>query len=192
MHHFEALPASRPFIVVTNHPSHYDLFLVLAFIGNILRKRRERHRLPVCGVWDGVFNMPIVGNVLKAIPCVPIGNEGGSRMVALRKMIRHVKEGRCVALAAEGKCEDAFGNFEMGAAFISWHTGVPIVPITICGARGLYNEISWPNRFWGNAEVVIHPPLYPEVFRALNVSRDEALAKFTEAMRERVASALDY
>ena len=152
-------------------------------------------RLPVSTLWNGAFAIPIIGSILKAVPCVGIertrGQEAG-RVAALREMIAHLRAGRSLVVGCEGKRDDALNEFEYGAAFLSLHTGVPVVPVSLRGVQGIYTKLSWPERFRGRVEVILHPPLDPAGFEAGGGSRVEIAARFTEAIRNIVAADLDY
>lgn len=183
-----ALPPG-PYIFASNHASHYDLFFALAAFTGVTRE------LPVPVVWQGVFEVPVIGQILRAIRTVPIKHGQGdelNRAVAVQEMVGLLRAGHCLVIACEGIRHNELGVFERGAAFASLATGVQVVPISLRGAQGLFSDLSGPNRLWGNVEIVLHPPLDPFEFEAAADSQVEAAAKFTQAIRDRVASELDY
>lgn len=185
----ELTPSPGPYIFAGNHGSHYDLFLGLAAFCDATGE------WPVPVVWSGVAKIPIVGGFLKAVPCVWVNHSQGEeadRVAVLREMIGHLRNGRCLMMACEGRRQDALGEFAQGAALAALHTGVAVVPVSLRGVQGLYNEMTRPRRFWGRVEIVIHAPLAPSAFESANEARAETLARFTTAIREQVASQLDY
>jgi 1-acyl-sn-glycerol-3-phosphate acyltransferase len=182
-------PLPGPYIIAANHGSHYDLFLGLAAFCN------ATGAWPVPVVWCGVAKIPIVGGFLKALPCVWVDHSQGEeadRVTVLREMIGHLRNGRYLLMACEGQRQDALGEFAQGAALAALHTGVAVVPVSLLGVQGLYDEMTRPRRFWGRVEIVIHAPLAPSAFERTNETRAETLARFTTAIREQVASQLDY
>lgn len=183
-----ALPPG-PYIFASNHASHYDLFFALAAFTGVTGE------LPAPVVWRGVFDIPFIGNILRAMPAVAVRHGRGDeldRAASVQEMVGLVRAGHCLLIACEGQRHDTLGVFEQGAAFTSLASGVPVVPASLRGAQGLFNELSGPKRLWGNVEIVLHPPLDPQEFEAAASSQAEAAAKFTQAIRDRVASALDY
>lgn len=79
----ELVPPPSPYILAANHGSHYDLFLGLAACYEVARA------LPVPAVWDGVFDLPIIGGIVKAIPFVAIDTrmENDTRRMAARSRV---------------------------------------------------------------------------------------------------------
>lgn len=185
----ELIPLPGPYILAANHGSHYDLFLALATFCDATGE------WPVPVVWCGVARMPIVGGFLKAVPCVWVdhsqGEEAG-RAAVLREMIDHLRQGRCLVMACEGERKAALGEFAQGVALTALHTGVAVVPVSLRGVQGLYDKITRPRRFRGCVEIVLHPLLKPAAFENAHETRTETLARFTAAIREQVASQLDY
>jgi 1-acyl-sn-glycerol-3-phosphate acyltransferase len=185
----ELVPPPGPYIFSANHGSHYDLFLALAAFRDI------SGQMPVSTVWDGAYAIPVISGILKALPCIAVDTQPGrdvERMAALREMIAHLRAGRCLVIGSEGERRDQLGEFEGGAALLSLHTGVRIVPVSLRGVRGLFSDLSWPDRYWGKVEIILHAPLDPSEFEAGGGSRAEVVARLTTAIREQVASQLDY
>lgn len=176
----ESLPQSRPVILCFNHASHYDLFFMLA-VG-----RRVLGETPVPLAWKGMLQYPVIGGWLRAWRAVSINSSSriASRSVALRQMIRHLRDGRSLVIACEGKRLDALGPFRPGAALVALHTGALVVPCSLRGVHSLFKDISRPEKYWGNVEVYFHPPLDPRAFADVD--------ELTQAIRRAVASQIDY
>ncbi|HVM60001.1 MAG TPA: lysophospholipid acyltransferase family protein [Verrucomicrobiae bacterium] len=176
----ESLPASRPLILCYNHGSHYDLFFMLA-VG-----RRVLGEMPVPVTWQGTLQYPLIGSWLRAWRVVPIGrtSQKAARSQALWQMMLHLRNGRSVIIACEGKRLDALGPFQPGAAWAAMETGAQIVPCSLRGVQPLFKSIPRPNKFWGNVEVHFHPPLDPRAFSSVD--------ELTQAIRRAVASQIDY
>lgn len=184
-----------PYIFASNHASNYDLFLALAMFCDGAMKRGFGEMFPIPVVWRGMIDIPILGSLINALPCVFLSHDLGretERVVALRQMIDHLRAGRCLVMACEGRRCDALTQFQQGAAFVALYTKVRVVPISLRGAQGLFSGLARPDRFRGNVEVVLHPPMDPAKFEAGGGTRDEIIARFTEAIRDVVASELDY
>lgn len=178
-----------PYIFASNHASHYDLFLAMAAFCDLTGE------LPVPVVWKGVFDMPVIGGILRAIEAVSVSHDPGDeaeRAASVQEMIGLLRAGHCLVMACEGKRSDALGDFELGAAFASLSSGVPVVPVSLRGAQGLFSEMSWPRRFRGKVELVLHPPLEPTDFDKAGSCSTAVLDRFTQAIRDEVASCIDY
>ncbi|MBI5683450.1 MAG: 1-acyl-sn-glycerol-3-phosphate acyltransferase [Verrucomicrobia bacterium] len=185
----ELVPPPWNYIIAANHGSHYDLFLGLAAVYEITGE------VAVAAVWDGVFDLPIIGGIVKAIPCVAIDTrieKDTRRTAAVRELANHLRAGRCIIIACEGERHDQLGEFQHGAAFLSLLTGVPVVPSSLRGVQDLFKDLSWPNRYRGKVEAVLHAPLHPAQFEAVGGTRAEIIERFTRKIREQVAADLDY
>ncbi len=191
----EFVPLPGPYIFASNHASNYDLFLALAVFCDGAMKQGFGEVFPIPVVWRGMIDIPILGSLINALPCVLLSHDldrKKERVTALRQMIGHLQAGRCLVMSCEGRRCDALAEFQQGAAFVALRTKVPVVPISLRGAQGLFSGMSRPDRFRGNVEVVLHPPMDPAKFEAGGGTREEVVARFTEAIRDVVASELDY
>lgn len=191
----ESVPLPGPYIFASNHASNYDLFLALAVFCEGAMEQGFGEVFPVPVVWRGMLDIPILGSLINALPCVLLSHDHGKeeeRVAALREMIGHLRAGQCLVMSCEGRRCDALTQFQQGAAFVSLHTKVPVVPISLRGALGLFSGLSRPDRFHGNVEVILHPPIDPAKFEEAGGTRAEIIARFTEAIRDTVAADLDY
>jgi 1-acyl-sn-glycerol-3-phosphate acyltransferase len=180
LHGVESLPRTRPLVFCFNHGSHYDLFFMLA-VG-----RRVLGEMPVPVAWRGMLQYPLIGTWLRAWRAVPISSTSriASRSMALRQMMRHLRGGRSLVIACEGKRLDALGPFRPGAATAALHTGALVVPCSLRGVQPLFKQTPWPDKFWGDVEVRLHRPLDPRAFAGVD--------ELTQAIRRAVASGIDY
>lgn len=187
--HPELVPRPPACIFTSNHGSHYDLFLALAWYRDVWGE------LPVPVVWNGVASLPVIGNLLQAVPCVWVNSDedaANERMAAFREMCGHLRAGRSLLIASEGERHDQVGPFKDGTALLALHSGAKVVPVSLRGVQGLFSNRSWPTRFRGNVEFVLHAPLDPSDFAAGGGTRAEIVARFTDAIRAAVLSDLDY
>ena len=51
------------------------------------------------------------------------------------------------------------GAFKVGAFKLALEQGVPIIPITISGARGLMPARGYPSLGFGDPKLIVHPPV---------------------------------
>lgn len=123
----EHRPESGPVIVMFNHVSLFDLFVLAALWprrGVVLYKR-EFHRIPV------------IGAALRATGMIPV--DRGNREAAIRSVEeaarRAREEGATVLIAPEGTRSRRGGlqEFKMGPFHLATATGAPIVPMIMRG-----------------------------------------------------------
>lgn len=126
----ENLPASPPFILISNHQSHFDL---LAFIlGFPVSFRVVAKRF--------LFYIPIFGWCLWASGMIPIDREKrASAFKSLERAAVRARTGVPILFFAEGtrSPDGALLPFKKGAFVIAVKSGIPIVPVSISGSHGV-------------------------------------------------------
>ena len=165
-------------LFVGNHRSYFDIPLVLVSFDRphgILAKE-ELARIPLLSRW-----MHLLG-------CVYVQRDDVRGSVqALKDAAAVVRGGDSFTIFPEGTRykgeEGGVGEFKAGAFRIAIKTGVPVVPVAISGARGLYeshNYIVHP----GTVRVSILPAIH-----TAGMSKDEQ-RQLPEAVRQNILAAL--
>ena len=129
----ENIPKEGPCVFVGNHRSYYDIPLLLASLDKphgILAKE-ELGKIPLLNRW------------MKLLGCVFVQRDDLRASVrALNDATAIVESGRSFVIFPEGTRykgeEGGAGEFKAGAFRIAIKTGVPVVPVAISGARGLF------------------------------------------------------
>jgi 1-acyl-sn-glycerol-3-phosphate acyltransferase len=125
-------PIDGPFIVVANHESLLDGFVV----ASAFRTRRLTFLSA-----SYLYDLPVVGSFLRAAGALPV-QEQGANVVSLRRAIEILQGGGAVALFPEGGI--AGNEILGGAAYLALKARVPILPLRITGTR----EALPPGRRW--------------------------------------------
>ena len=158
----ENIPADTPCVFVVNHRSYFDIPILLAALDaphGILAKE-ELEKIPLLNRW------------MKLLGCVFVKRDDIRASVrALNDATAIVEGGKSFVIFPEGTRykgeEGGAGEFKAGAFRIAIKTGVPVVPVAVTGARGLFE--SHGNRATpGNIRVRILPSI-----RTAGMSRDE-------------------
>ena len=126
------IPAG-PCVFVGNHRSYYDIPILLTALDaphGILAKE-ELEKIPLLNRW------------MKLLGCVFVKRDDIRASVkALNDATAIVESGRSFVIFPEGTRykgeEGGAGEFKAGAFRIAIKTGVPVVPVAITGARGLF------------------------------------------------------
>ena len=129
----ENIPANTPCVFVVNHRSYFDIPILLAALDaphGILAKE-ELEKIPLLNRW------------MKLLGCVFVKRDDIRASVkALNDATAIVESGRSFVIFPEGTRykgeEGGAGEFKAGAFRIAIKTGVPVVPVAISGARGLF------------------------------------------------------
>jgi putative phosphoserine phosphatase/1-acylglycerol-3-phosphate O-acyltransferase len=133
----ENIPATGPAILVFNHRSYFDpivMGLVIAKTGRNVRGLGKKE----------VFDVPIVGRILKASGGIRVDRGTGSDE-PLEAAIAAVEAGELLMIAPEGTIPRGPAFFDpvlkgrWGAARIAAATGAPVIPVGLWGT-----EKVWP------------------------------------------------
>ena len=127
------IPKDTACVFVGNHRSYYDIPILLTALDaphGILAKE-ELEKIPLLNRW------------MKLLGCVFVQRDDVRASVrALNDATAIVESGRSFVIFPEGTRykgeEGGAGEFKAGAFRIAIKTGVPVVPVAISGARGLF------------------------------------------------------
>ena len=150
----EHIPASGPFVMAANHASYLDGLVLLAAFPEraysfAAKRELSRSLLP------RLF-LRSIGTDFVERADIKQGVEDASRLAEA------ARAGRTPIFFAEGTFTRSAGllPFRMGAFVVAAQTGVPLLPVTIRGARSVLRDGSWFARR-GAIVVTIAPPLAP-------------------------------
>ncbi|MBK5104478.1 MAG: AMP-binding protein [Burkholderiales bacterium] len=152
VHGLEHIPASGPFVMAANHASYLDGLILLAALrerGYSFAAKRELSQAFLPRLF-----LHSIGTDFVERTDIKQGAEDASRLA------ESVRAGRTPIFFAEGTFTRTAGllPFRMGAFVVAAQTGVPLVPVTIRGARSVLRDGSWFARR-GTIAVTIAAPL---------------------------------
>jgi 1-acyl-sn-glycerol-3-phosphate acyltransferase len=178
-----ALGSLATAVVVANHISHFDPFLLsYAFARTIDWMTTEEF-----------YSNPLMGTWLRALNTVPVDRSRPDHR-ALRVGVERLRAGRIVGVFPEGGIRAGATSIlggaapKSGAAALARIAAVPIIPSVIFGADRLYAPRSWlpgPPRI--KVWIAIGPPL-----SVSDASGRQANARLVEALREIGAAAITH
>jgi acyl carrier protein len=151
----EHIPASGAFVITANHTSYLDGLILLAALRERSYSFAAKRELSESLV-PRLF-LRSIGTDFVERSDIRQGVEDASRLA------ESVRAGRAPIFFAEGTFTRTAGllPFRMGAFVIAAQTGVPLLPVTLRGARSVLREGSWfPRR--GAIVVTIAAPLLPQ------------------------------
>lgn len=180
--HPERLPAQGGVLLVTNHVSFADPFVVGVAMPRFVRFLMHR----------SFSRMPVVGAFSRLLRVIPIADTDGPRALldSLHAAADHIAEGHVACIFAEGGITRT-GNlqpFAKGLGVIARRAGAPIVPVyidrmwgSIFSYQGGRFFTKWPRNLPYPATVAVGHPLPP----------DTPIAVVREALLELGAEAFD-
>jgi 1-acyl-sn-glycerol-3-phosphate acyltransferase len=139
----ENLPPEGGVVVVPNHLSHVDPFVVAHFLF-------DQGRLPRFLAKASLFSVFFVRRVIRGARQIPVYRETREAGDSLRDAVAAVRAGECVVVYAEGTLTRDPQLWPMagktGAARIALTTGCPVLPLAAWGPQELLPPYTrWPH-----------------------------------------------
>ena len=121
----ENVPAQGPAILMINHIAFIDPIVVLHVM--------PRNIIPLAKI--EVYNYPLVGIFPRLWGVIPVRREEVDRR-AVQQVLEVLRAGEIVLVAPEGTRASHLSRGKEGIAYLSSHSGTPIVPVAIEGTEG--------------------------------------------------------
>jgi 1-acyl-sn-glycerol-3-phosphate acyltransferase len=150
----EHIDPARPCIFAANHQSYMDIPVFFGYLPANFRIMAKA----------SLFHLPFLGWHLRRSGHMPIARNNPRRAArSVLEAARHVREGTPVFVFPEGgrSMDGVIGEFKAGTFLLAIKAGVPVVPITVNGTRGVLIPGSFHIRP-GKVEMIIHPPISTE------------------------------
>ena len=148
------LPSGTPYVLLANHGSYLDGILL---VGALPRQHAF------------IAKNEFVSHAISRLFLSAIGSRYVERFDAargiedVRRFTEHARRGERLAIFPEGTFTRQSGlrPFLMGAFVIAAEAGIPVVPVTICGAREILRDGTWlPAR--GRVRIAIGEAIAPQ------------------------------
>lgn len=105
----QATPPSPPFLLVSNHLSYLDVIVLSSLVDTVFVAKRE------------VRGWPLFGAAANAIGCIFVDRESPRDVIRVGEAMRdRYREGKGVALFAEGTSTDGSSVLELRPALLNW------------------------------------------------------------------------
>ena len=130
----ENLPAESGAMLAGNHTGYADF--ILMGTGPYL----HGERLVRFMAKKSVFDVPVLGRLLKLMKHVPVDRARGGASIA--PAVEMLREGNLVGIFPEATISRSFelANFKTGAARIAHQAGVPLVPCVMWGSQRIWTK----------------------------------------------------
>ena len=143
----ENIPAESGAMLAGNHTGYAD-FILLGTGPYLHGERLVRFMAK-----KSVFDVPVLGRLLKLMKHVPVDRAHGGASIA--PAVEMLREGNLVGIFPEATISRSFelANFKTGAARIAHQAGVQLVPCVIWGSQRIWTK-DLPKRFH-NVPVIV-------------------------------------
>jgi 1-acyl-sn-glycerol-3-phosphate acyltransferase len=127
------MPASGPAIIIVNHVSHVDPFLVAKMV-------IDAGRTPRFLAKDSIFAVPVVGSAMRGMGHIPVKRGSTDALQSLAAAVDALEGGRLIVLHPEGTVTRDPDGWPMagktGAARLAMLApGVPVIPVAQWGVQ---------------------------------------------------------
>ncbi len=147
----EHVRIDKPHIFMANHQSDFDILIVLAHIPGQFRWIAKKE----------LFKIPIFGTAMRNAGYIEIDRQNHEKALkSLDEAAQKIREGKSVVTFPEGtRSKDGrVRPFKQGMFHLAIESGVPIIPISIIGARNIMPKRSLNVRP-GKITMVIDQPV---------------------------------
>jgi 1-acyl-sn-glycerol-3-phosphate acyltransferase len=127
----EHIPSAGPAVIAGNHIG----FLDFTFLGYAARPRRRQVRFMSK---RSVFELPVVGWLMRSMHHIPVDRRSGAR--AYRQALRLLDDGQLVGVFPEATISRSWllKPFKRGAAGLAVNRQVPLVPVIVWGGHRIW------------------------------------------------------
>jgi 1-acyl-sn-glycerol-3-phosphate acyltransferase len=181
----ERVPASGPAIIVVNHVSHIDPFLVAKMV-------IDAGRTPRFLAKDSIFDVPVIGTAMHAMGHIPVKRGTMDAVQSLRAAVDALEAGRLIVLHPEGTVTRDPDGWPMaaktGAARLALQApDVPVIPVAQWGVQDSINLYRKRLRFVPRPRhtLSVGEPVDLSAFRDAEVT-GEVLRAVTEVLMQRL------
>jgi 1-acyl-sn-glycerol-3-phosphate acyltransferase len=147
----ELMDRNQSYVIVANHLSTYDIFLMYGWIKNDFKwvMKKEVRKIPGVG-----FGSAAVGHIFID------RSDTKSAVASINKAKDKIKGGTSVVFFPEGtrSVNGQLRPFKKGAFRFALELGVPILPVTIRGTEKVLPAGTF-DIFPGKAEMIVHKPI---------------------------------
>jgi 1-acyl-sn-glycerol-3-phosphate acyltransferase len=153
----ENIDTKQSYVIVSNHQSHYDIFVLYGWIGIDIKWVMKA----------SLRKIPFLGPACARLGHIYIDRSNSrSAIESINRAKEKIVNGTSVIFFPEGT-RTSTGElipFKKGAFRFAIDLNIPILPVTITGTRNILPRDTM-NLFPGKATMVIHPPVAIEGYR---------------------------
>jgi 1-acyl-sn-glycerol-3-phosphate acyltransferase len=177
VHGAERIPAHGPAILVANHESMFDPWILALVSPRPIRYMAKSE----------LWRYGIIGSVMESFGAFPV-ERGAGDATAMSRAAQLLNEGALLGLFPQGTSKQQAGprRYHRGAARLALATGAPLLPVGLKGTRG-------PPRPWQHrrSEVIVGEPIPVEPGRPTMAAARALTAELELRIGEACGQAVD-
>jgi 1-acyl-sn-glycerol-3-phosphate acyltransferase len=158
----EHIKPNRSYIVIANHQSYFDVFLIYGWLGLDIKwvMKKELRKIPGLGIGSEK-----VGHIF-----LDRSNKRAA-FESLENAKKRLVNGTSVVIFPEGTRSKSgiLGDFKRGAFKLAIDFGLPVLPVTVINTKSILPADS-VNLFPGKVKMVIHEPIDISSYNERNIN----------------------
>ena len=146
----ENFPTDGPFLIASNHASHFDPPLVGCHVPRQMRFFARK----------SLWNNKLVAWWMNQVETIPVERDSGD-VGAIKRVLQALKENRAIVLFPEGtrSPDGHLQRAKAGVGLMACKTGAPVVPCRVYGSYEAFGKGVKIPRFGTPVTVVFGPPI---------------------------------
>jgi len=157
----ENIDRKQSYVVVSNHQSHFDIFVIYGWVFMDLKWVMKKE----------LRKVPFLGWACEKIEFIYVDRSDNQKAVeSLRLAKSKIKNGTSIIFFPEGtrSMDGEIARFKKGAFKMALDLQLPILPITIKGTRKILPSNTY-NLLPGKAEMIIHEAISTDDYNERNI-----------------------
>jgi 1-acyl-sn-glycerol-3-phosphate acyltransferase len=168
----EQIPATGPAILVANHESLFDPWILALATPRPIRYMAKSE----------LWRYRTIGTVMESFGAFPV-ERGAGDAAAMSRAAQLLEQGQLLGLFPQGTSKThSPRRYHRGAARLALATGAPLLPVTLLGTHGAPRP--WRRQ---NTSLIVHEPIYVEPGRP-TVTAAKALTAELQHRIEQIAN----
>lgn len=147
----ENIQKNTSYIVIPNHQSYYDIFLIYGWLGIDIKwvMKKELRKIPGLGIASEKIGHIFLDR-----------SNNKEALDSLNQAKKKLINGSSIVIFPEGTRSNTghIQPFKRGAFKLAFDLGLPILPVTLIGTKYILPTNSF-NLLPGKVEMIIHPPI---------------------------------
>lgn len=157
----ELIDPGQSYVVISNHQSHYDIFVLYGWLGMDIKWVMKKE----------LRKVPIIGYICKKMEHIYIDrSDQRAAIESINRAKKKITRGTSVIFFPEGTRSSTgrMGQFKKGAFRLAVDLGIPILPVTISGTHEILPKGTL-DLFPGTVNMVVHPPIQVSEYNRSNL-----------------------
>lgn len=180
----ENIEKGKPYIIVSNHQSALDVFLLYGYLGVKFKWMMKKE----------IEKIPLVGAACRRAGFIYIDRSSiGSGKGSIEAAEETLSRGMSMIIFPEGTRtgDGRMSRFKKGAFLLAVELGMPLLPVTINGAYRAMSRKAW-HVTWHPMSITVHKPIEVERVGASDESElNASIRQLSDLTAEVIASKLD-